>query len=577
MRSASNGDQHGSSRRVAVLIAAISVFAALPAGAAQASSWAIGDVFAGAAGSPPTYEIFANDGTFKESISKAGLTGNSTGCGFTASNDLWGTYFQSDQAVRFSSSHPHGDVQTINLPAGNHPESITFAANGDFYIGNADGDQDIYKYNAAGDLLDTFDVAVEARGSDHIDLAADQRTIFYTSEGRRIMRYDTVADAQLADFATLPGGGANFGVRVLPPGDGSGGVLVADSSEIKRLDGSGNVVANYDAPGEGLWFALNLDPNGTSFWSADLNSTNVYRFNIATGAIEVGPLGNPGQVGGLCVLGELTAGVPPPEPPPDDPDPYLANDCPGITITGTTIQGDGAPDTIVGTSGNDLLRGGGGEDNIDGIPGDDCINGQAGSDTLAGSNGDDVILAEDGNDLANGGPGNDVMTLGFEADDATGDTGNDTITGDAGADTIAGNEGNDVIKGFGNNDKITGDEDNDRVQGSGGNDNLRGNAGKDKVRGGTGQDKVNGDAGKDKVVSQGGKDKISGGRGKDNIRAGGGNDKVRAADGFADKIKCGLGDKDEATVDAEDTISGKVIGNASGPKIGDCEKVKVKT
>ncbi|PYR53441.1 MAG: hypothetical protein DMF91_28300 [Acidobacteria bacterium] len=121
----------------------------------------------------------------------------------------------------------------------------------------------------------------------------------------------------MSDFVTLPGslettGETLFAVRLLPPGDGSGGLLVADYANIKRLDALGNVVATYDVPGEpgeNSWFALNLDPNGTSFWSGGLESSNFYRFSILTGAIEVGPIntGAPGgTMGGICLKSEPT-------------------------------------------------------------------------------------------------------------------------------------------------------------------------------------------------------------------------------------------------------------------------------
>ena len=256
-----------------------------------------------------------------------------------------------------------------------------------------------------------------------------------------------------------------------------------------------------------------------------------------------------------------TGEVPPPPPPP--PTDYYQNDCSGFDITGISVQGDNNNNVITGTPNNDLLRGGGGDDNISGLPGDDCINGQPGNDVMTGAEGNDTILGEDGNDNADGGPDNDTMTMGNEADTAVGGTGNDSITGDSGADTLNGNDDNDLLKGFGDNDKISGDAGNDRVQGSGGNDKVTGADGKDKVRGGTGNDKVDGGDGNDQVQSQGGKDKIKGGTGEDNIRAGGGNDKVKAADGFKDKVKCGLGN-DKATVDKIDVVA------------SDCNKVKVK-
>jgi hypothetical protein len=139
--------------------------------------------------------------------------------------------------------------------------------------------------------------------------------MFYASEGRGIQRYDVVSDTQLTNFATLPGSGNAFALRLLPPGDGSGGLLVADRGNIKRLDGSGAVVQTYDTASDDFWFALNLDPNGTSFWSGDASNSRFYRFNIASGAVEVGPISTETATGtlfGLCVRGELVAAQPTP-------------------------------------------------------------------------------------------------------------------------------------------------------------------------------------------------------------------------------------------------------------------------
>src|SRR5207237_136341 len=138
----------------------------------------------------------------------------------------------------------------------------------------------------------------------------DQRTMFYTSEGRKIKRYDVSGSGtQLSDFATLPGSDPPFrayAFRLLPPGDGSGGLLVADSDNIKRLDGSGNVVQTYDAPNVGDWFALNLDANGTSFWSENKDNGAIYKFNIASGDIERQIQAIASSTHGLCSKGEIT-------------------------------------------------------------------------------------------------------------------------------------------------------------------------------------------------------------------------------------------------------------------------------
>jgi hypothetical protein len=191
-------------------------------------------------------------------------------------------------------------------------ESVLFNASGDLWVGHADGNRDLHHYGPDGTLLQQLDVPTEFRGSDWIDLAVDQTTLFYTSEGRRILRYDLAGEAPLGDFAVLPGFGVAYAVRLLPPGDGSGGLLVADSAEIKRLDGNGNVVATYDAPGEDTWFAVGLDPDGASFWSADFTTSNFYRFDIASTDVVSGPThtGTPSAtLFGLCVAGEPTAAL----------------------------------------------------------------------------------------------------------------------------------------------------------------------------------------------------------------------------------------------------------------------------
>src|SRR5205823_4836950 len=130
----------------------------------------------------------------------------------------------------------------------------------------------------------------DGRGIDWLALATDQCTLFYSCEGGRIQRWDVCARRQLPDFASLPGSGLAFAIRLLPPGDGSGGLLVADNADVKRLDGRGAVVQTYDVAGQPYWFALALDPDGTSFWSGGSNGGSLYRFDLATGAVLAGPI-----------------------------------------------------------------------------------------------------------------------------------------------------------------------------------------------------------------------------------------------------------------------------------------------
>lgn len=278
----------------------------LAASATAATTWNVGDVFAGVANG--SYNVYSNSGTFKETISD-GSGGFTTGCSFNPSLDkLYTTSFSASKVVVYDNASPHSIVQTITTGKA-AAESIVFASNGHFFVGGP-FDPEIEEYDASGTLVDNDTVAADGTGGpDWIDLAADQKTIFYTSESRIVRRFDAAADVQLADFATLPGSGTAFALRLLSPGDGSGGLLVADRGDVKRLDGSGAVVQTYDVPGEDSWFSLNLDPNGTSFWAGDFGTNNFYRFNIATGAVEVGPIASGGALFGLCLKGEITAAI----------------------------------------------------------------------------------------------------------------------------------------------------------------------------------------------------------------------------------------------------------------------------
>jgi len=196
-------------------------------------------------------------------------------------------------------------------PYNGNVESILIDAAGNFYTGAVDGDNDIRKFLSDGTPAGQFNVAVEDRGSDWIDLAADQCTMFYTSEGFKIFRYDVCGDSQLADFATSADRPL-YALRLL----GDGGLLVANDVDIKRFDNTGTQVDSYDVTGSVEWFSLNLDPDGTTFWSADLGTNEVCRFNINTG----GGLDNEdicwnagaGGLFGLTVKGEVTQGTNPP-------------------------------------------------------------------------------------------------------------------------------------------------------------------------------------------------------------------------------------------------------------------------
>lgn len=284
-----------------------------------ATAWNVGDVFAGV--SNGSYNVYDNTGAFKETITDPQGAGYTTGCSFNNALDkLYTTNFSSSKVNVFDDASPHTGVlandPTVDSPGVASTESIVFAANGDYYVGHADGTADVVKYNAAGVFQQAYDVPDDNRGSDWIDLAADQTTLFYTSEGRAVQRYDVSTNTPLADFAALPGAGNAFALRLLAPGDGSGGLLVADNSNVKQLDSTGTVVSTYDVTGVDGWFALNLDPDGLHFWAGSFANGTFYKFliqgapgNYVDNQVTTVATGS-GSFYGLCLKGELTAALP---------------------------------------------------------------------------------------------------------------------------------------------------------------------------------------------------------------------------------------------------------------------------
>jgi hypothetical protein len=262
----------------------------LSAGANQparaVTPWVTGDVFAGVGNG--TYQVYDNTGVFKEAISD-GLGGITAGCAFNPSlTRLYTTNFIRTKVFVYDDPSPHLISQIIDTgltSPGGRSGSVVFDAGGSFYVGHADGNRLLHKYDAAGNLLMTFSPQVERLGAGWIDLAADQRTMLYTSGGGLIKRFDVGDNVQLPDFASI--GNRSFAFRLLLPADGRGGLVVANTADIKRLNGSGTVVQTYDVPGENGWFSVSLDPNRTSFWAG--STLNFYRFNLTTGAVEVGP------------------------------------------------------------------------------------------------------------------------------------------------------------------------------------------------------------------------------------------------------------------------------------------------
>ncbi len=251
-----------------------------------------GDVFVAVASGSVQWR--RPNGTLVSTLN-GGLGGFTTGMAFDSAQNLYVTNFSNSVVHRFDKN----GVQISNWGSGySTPECIVFDGDWNSYVGNLGGG--FRKYDATGTFLGSVGGGTRI---DFADLQADQSTMLYTQEGNRIGRWDVVNNVALTDFATGLGGQA-FALRIRTNGD----VLLANGANILRLNSGGAIVQTYDVSGENNWFALNLDPDGTSFWSADFGTANVYRIDIATGNVISSFNTGTGSstVFGLAIAGEIT-------------------------------------------------------------------------------------------------------------------------------------------------------------------------------------------------------------------------------------------------------------------------------
>jgi uncharacterized repeat protein (TIGR01451 family) len=305
-------------------------------------------------------------------------------------------------------------------------------------------------------------------------------------------------------------------------------------------------------------FALNLDPDGQTFWVANFPG-DVFRINIDTGAqvthfttspaVDVaglGIVGEPTAAGGNADL-SITKG--------DSPDPVHA----GTQLTYAITVTNNGPSDAAGVKVDDTLPGG-----VDFVSASSDVGTCSGTSTVTcdigslanGASAHVTIVvkptaagtisntAKSSTTSGDNNPSNDSATADTTVLKAVkcqgpiatvvGTPGNDTITGTPGNDVIAGQGGNDTINGLGGNDKICGKDGNDKITGAAGNDKLHGGPGKDTESGGDGKDLVQGGGAADKLKGNGGKDTVRGGSGKDKMSGGAGKDLLKAHGGADD-------------------------------------------
>ena len=228
-----------------------------------------------------------------------------------------------DTTSQVSEFGPNGN-QIATFPGLQNPISIAFDNTGDMYVGQqltpyiAEFGPDGTRLPDIGPVTHDF-----SPGVDSIDLSSDQCTIYYTTEGTSIFSYNKCTNTQGPVFnqvpfpstETLPGGGPGqnqaFAVKILT----NGNVLVADSGAVLELDPTGNVIGTYPCTSMsgcgGHLFALSIDPSGTSFWTGDADSGNIYQINLASGAVMRTITGASGTLFGLSVDNQLEVATSP--------------------------------------------------------------------------------------------------------------------------------------------------------------------------------------------------------------------------------------------------------------------------
>jgi hypothetical protein len=300
--------------RVIATLLVVCCLAGVGGQVAQAQSppkFQTGDVFAGVGNGQINWYHNTGDGfTLVMTLSVGNANTFDTGMAFDAAGNLYATNFSIPSVSKFDTS---GNLLgTFGAGYNTSPESIRFDSAGNAYVGQADGTHQILKFDSNGNPLAAFSPATEDRGTDWIELAADQKTIFYTSEGNSIKRFDTTGTGtQLPDFATgLPGLHA-FALRILP----NGNVLVANSTVALQLDTQGNIIHTYQPSASATsLFSLNLDPDGKHFWVGDLFTGTIWQIRIADAGTIVDQIINTGVtdqsfsvLGGVVVFGEITS------------------------------------------------------------------------------------------------------------------------------------------------------------------------------------------------------------------------------------------------------------------------------
>lgn len=293
----------------------------------SAAPWDVGDVAVGATNGT----ILVLDGTtlaVKDTI--AGVIGFPGDLIFDAAGNLYVADRDARRVVVFSATDPHPILRILDnvngLPFGvvalNQSSALSMDAAGRVFV--ADGNRSaatVHIFDADGNFDGQLALQVfGGSGVTSMDLSVDQATFIYTAiPDNRIKK--SPGGTTITNLITL-GGSFLHTVRILPPGDGTGGYLIArqgssssSPSDVARvIESASPVVQVYDLPSENTWRAIALTPDATAVWAG--SNRNLARFDLASGGLLTGPTDIGFFIHRLAVVGEYRAGRPalPPEP-----------------------------------------------------------------------------------------------------------------------------------------------------------------------------------------------------------------------------------------------------------------------
>jgi predicted RNA methylase len=259
--------------------------------------------------------VYNPDGSLAQVLNSTGLTQNpGNGLAFDPASNL----YVANQGSALVELFGNQGAAPVAFGTGTTtPFSVVVDPSSNVFVGQtvSQGDKLLeYAGGKTGAPSSTFFPAYESDFSQAAwtELRSDGDTVLYTLGTKTVKAFDIGDVLQLPDVVTNLHGA--FALRELPDQT----VLVADTDRIVRLDLNGNVTQTYTIPGAAaVFFNLNLDPDGVTFWTDDQSTGTVYRLNIASGAVASQfntPLGiatnlASSGIGGIAVSGAQQAGA----------------------------------------------------------------------------------------------------------------------------------------------------------------------------------------------------------------------------------------------------------------------------